>query len=72
VPSNFDPMQDIVATPTLLTFNLNNRAATFRIGLSRMDTGEPVGHYPPRTVWIHKDDPFDFPDLLTHRFERRR
>ena len=44
----FDATQNLAASVALLTFNFSSRAATYQLIITEKDTGEPIGHYPPR------------------------
>ncbi|MEO8659175.1 MAG: hypothetical protein ABI693_11935 [Bryobacteraceae bacterium] len=47
--ADFDPSLNVASRPYLLGFDPNSRTATYYLMFSRMDTGEPTGHY-PKTV----------------------
>jgi hypothetical protein len=62
LPSSFDPSNDLAAMPWVMSFDSSTRTATYRIVLSSLSTGEPIGHYPPASVISSLQTPVVFLD----------
>jgi hypothetical protein len=59
---SYDTLHNLIATANIATFNFNTRAATYQINLARLDTAQPLGHYPRTTVLNAYPSQFTFLD----------